>query len=103
MLSQKGVTKMGVIAHSIKEKLTQSFKPLQLDVIDESHKHAGHAGAAQHAAEHGSGESHFHVRIVSENFKGMTLLARHRAVMDVLAEEMDGRVHALRLDANPPE
>jgi len=89
---------MGVIADSIKEKLTQSFNPSQLEIIDESHKHAGHAGAAQHAAKHGSGESHFHVRIVSEKFKGMGLLARHRAVMDVLAEEMDGKVHALRLD-----
>jgi BolA protein len=93
---------MGVIADSIKEKLTQSFKPSQLEVIDESHKHAGHAGAAAHAAKHGSGESHFHVIIVSEKFKGLTLLARHRAVMEVLADEMDGKVHALRLDANPP-
>lgn len=94
---------MGVIADSIKEKLTLSFNPSQLEIIDESHQHAGHAGAAQHAAQHGSGESHFHVRIVSEKFKGLTLLARHRAVMDVLAELMDGKVHALRLDANPPE
>ena len=95
---------MGVIADSIKEKLTQNFNPSQLDVIDESHKHAGHAGAAQHAAQHGttsgSGESHFNVRIVSDKFKGMTLLARHRAVMEVLAEEMDGKVHALSLDAS---
>ena len=90
---------MGVIADSIKEKLTQSFNPSQLEVIDESHKHAGHAGAAQHAAKHGGGESHFHVTIIAEKFKGMTLLARHRAVMEVLAEEMDGKVHALSLDA----
>lgn len=91
---------MGVIADSIKEKLTQSFNPSQLEVIDESHKHAGHAGAAEHATKHGSGESHFHVRIVSDNFKGMTLLARHRAVMDVLADEMKDKVHALSLDAS---
>ncbi|NNC36006.1 MAG: BolA family transcriptional regulator [Hyphomonadaceae bacterium] len=94
---------MGVIADSIKEKLTQSFNPSQLDVIDESHKHAGHAGAAAHAAKHGSGESHFHVRIVSPKFKGMSRLARHRAVMDVLADEMNGKVHALRLEAVAPE
>ena len=93
---------MGRIAHSIKEKLTQSFTPTQLEVIDESHKHAHHAGAAEHAAKHGSGESHFHVSIVAEKFKGMNRLARHRAVMEVLAEEMDGRVHALRLDAKGP-
>lgn len=93
---------MGEIAISIKEKLTNSFNPSHLEVIDESHKHAGHAGAAQHAADHGtkpgSGESHFHVVIVSGEFKGLTRLAKHRAVMDCIAEEMK-TVHALSLEA----
>ena len=56
---QKGETKMGLIATAIKEKLTKNFNPVHLEVIDNSHQHAGHAGAAQHASEHGSGESHF--------------------------------------------
>ncbi len=93
---------MGLIATAIKEKLTKNFNPVHLEVIDNSHQHAGHAGAAQHASEHGSGESHFHVVITSDNFKGMGLLARHRAVMDALSEEMDGKVHALSLDAKAP-
>ena len=93
---------MGPIAQSIKEKLEKSFNPTQLDVIDESHKHAGHAGAQAHADKHGSepgsGESHFHVRIAADTLTPMNRLARHRAVMDVLAELMVERVHALRLE-----
>ena len=78
---------MGIIASAIKEKLTESFNPSQLEVIDESHKHAGHAGAKAHAAEHGSGESHFHVIITSEAFTDMSRIQRHRAVMEALAAE----------------
>ncbi|MBL4852639.1 MAG: BolA family transcriptional regulator [Robiginitomaculum sp.] len=93
---------MGLIAASIKEKLEKAFNPTQLDVIDESHKHAGHAGAEAHAAKYGqkpgSGESHFHVIIASETLTPMNRLARHRAVMDVLADLMIERVHALRLE-----
>ena len=93
---------MGLIAQTIKEKLTQSFNPSQLEIIDESHKHSHHAGAKAHAANHGSGESHFHVVIVASAFKDMSRLARHRAVMDVLADEMNGKVHALSLEASAP-
>ena len=89
---------MGVIATAIKEKLTTAFNPSHLEVRDESHKHAGHVGAKAHAAEHGSGESHFHVVIVSPVFDGLTRLAKHRAVMDVLADEMK-LIHAFSLDA----
>jgi len=86
---------MGHIASTIKEKLTKAFNPSQLDIIDESHKHAGHAGMAGRE----SSESHFQVVIISDSFKGMGLLARHRAVMDALGDLMDERVHALRLEA----
>jgi len=89
---------MGIIASSIKEKLTQSFTPSQLDVIDESHKHAHHRGAHEHKAEGGSSESHFHVIIVSDKFEGMSRLAKHRAVLDVLKEEVS-QIHAFSLDA----
>lgn len=91
---------MGFIARDIKEKLTKAFNPSRLEVIDESHKHAHHRGAAEHAASGGSPESHFHVVITSAAFKGLSRLGRHRAVMDVLAEEMDGKVHALSLIAS---
>ncbi len=89
---------MGHIAATIKEKLEKSFAPTQLDIIDESHKHAGHAGMEGRE----SSESHFQVVIISENFKGMGLLARHRAVMDALGDLMDEQVHALRLEARAP-
>ncbi len=89
---------MGIITAAIKEKLTKSFNPFHLEVIDDSHKHAGHAGAATHAAEHGAGESHFRVIIVSDAFQSLSRLERHRAVMDVLSDEIP-RIHALQLDA----
>ncbi len=90
---------MELIATAIKEKLTESFNPSHLEVIDESYKHAGHAGAQAHAREHGTGESHFHVTIKADIFENMSRLERHRAVMDVLSDEMK-TVHALRLSAS---
>ena len=90
---------MGKIADAIKEKLTKAFNPSQLEVRDESHKHAGHAGARAHAEEHGSSaESHFHVVIRSGEFESMSRLAKHRAVMEVLEVEMK-LIHAFSLDA----
>ncbi|MEP3888918.1 MAG: BolA family protein [Hellea sp.] len=89
---------MGIIASSIKEKLEQSFSPMQLDVIDESYKHAHHRGAHEHAAEGGSAESHFHVVIVSHKFEGMSVLAKHRAVKEAISEEMT-QIHALSIEA----
>ena len=94
---------MGIIEDAIKDILNKSFNPSHLEVIDESYKHAGHAGAADHAAAHGktdgqSAESHFHVKIASESFDGLARLARHRAVMAALSELMEGRVHALSLE-----
>jgi len=88
---------MGIIASAIKEKLTKSFNPTHLEVIDQSHMHAGHAGAQAHAAEHGSAESHFHVVISAESLAPLSRLARHRAVMDALSEEMP-KIHAFSLD-----
>lgn len=85
---------MGLIAASIKEKLEKAFNPTQLQVIDESHKHAGHTGMAGREA----AESHFQVIIASEILTPMNRLARHRAVMDELADLMVERVHALRLE-----
>ena len=89
---------MGIIASSIKEKLEQSFSPTQLEVRDESHKHAHHRGAHEHAADGGSAESHFHVVIVSDKFEGMSVLAKHRAVKDAISEEMK-QIHALSIEA----
>ena len=81
----------------IRDKLTEAFQPLVLDVEDESHKHAGHAGAPE------GGESHFKVRLVSAAFEGQNRVARQRAVYDVLKEELAGPVHALALVTQSPD
>lgn len=90
---------MGIIGTSIKEKLRKAFNPSQLEVIDESHKHAHHRGAHEHAADGGSAESHFHVIIVTDAFKELSRLAKHRAVLEVLEAEMK-QIHAFSLDAS---
>lgn len=85
------------IEQSIMEKLTEAFEPEALDVVNESHLHAGHAGSP------GTGESHFAVKVVSSAFTGKSRLERHRMVNDVLAEELSGNIHALALSALSPE
>lgn len=80
----------------IKERLNAAFSPLYLDVVDESHKHAGHAGAR-------SGGGHFAVTVVADAFVGKGLLARHRMVYDALGEAMRTEIHALSLKALAPE
>ncbi len=74
----------------------QSFAPASLEVIDESHHHAGHAGART------DGESHFRVRIVSEAFRGKSRVEQHRMVNAALAEELKERVHALAIQSSAP-
>lgn len=78
----------------IRSALEAAFQPLELEVVDDSHKHAGHAGARD-------GRGHFSVRIVSEAFAGMPPLARHRAVYTALGEMMQTDIHALSIDAQP--
>lgn len=88
----------------IEQKLSQKFMPEKLDVIDESHLHAGHhhAESEHHAAFDGSGETHFRVRLISESFAGKTRVARHRAVNEALKAELEGGVHALAIEAAAP-
>jgi BolA protein len=91
----------------MRKKLTDAFAPLVLEVLDESASHAGHAGAAVHAAKQGGaatgiGETHFSVTIVSAAFAGLNRVARQRAIYQVLAEELAGPVHALALKADAP-
>ena len=84
------------IENSIREKLTQAFAPVALDVMNESHLHAGHVSSP------GTGESHFSVKVVSMAFDGKSRLERHRMVNAVLAEELSGRIHALAVSALTP-
>ena len=80
----------------ITEKLTAAFAPQRLDVVDESHQHAGHSGSRP------GGETHYRVHIVSEAFRGKSRIERHRMVNDTLASELAGGVHALAIRAGAP-
>jgi BolA protein len=82
---------------TITAKLTEKFAPIFLDVIDESNKHFGHAGYRE------GGETHFRVRIATRHFDGLSRVAQHRAVMDVLEAELKGRVHALAIEVLPAD
>ena len=81
----------------IAEKLTKAFAPERLEVIDDSHRHAGHAGAQP------GGETHYSVHIVSQAFHGKSRIDRHRMVNATLSSELKGGVHALAIRAAAPE
>jgi len=87
---------MGAVSDAITAKLTAAFEPERLEVEDQSERHRGHAGFQE------GGESHFHVRIVSEWFRGKSRLDRQRAVNATLADELAGRVHALSMEVKAP-
>lgn len=89
------------VANSIRRKLQAAFSPLSLDIVDDSARHAGHAGAIR--ADGGQGETHFRVRIVSSAFTGMSRIERQRKIYAVLSEELAKEVHALQLEARTPE
>ncbi len=80
----------------ITERLTKAFAPQRLEVVDESHLHAGHAGSRR------GGETHFRIHIVAEAFQGKSRIARHRLINDTLAAELAGSVHALAIHAAAP-
>ena len=85
------------VRDTIIEKLSASFAPQHLDVIDESNKHRGHAGWQE------GGETHFRVRIATRHLVGKPRVAQHRDVMSVLDAELKGRVHALAIEVLPPD
>jgi BolA family transcriptional regulator, general stress-responsive regulator len=80
----------------IKSRLEQALSPSQIDITDDSHMHAGHAGAA-------SGGGHFSVTIVSDKFSGKSMIERHRAVYLALNDMMPAEIHALSIKALTPE
>ena len=88
------------VADNIRQKLTAAFAPQSLEVVDESHRHAGHAGATRDDGSHG--ETHFHVRLVTAAFDGVSRVERQRRVYAALADELKGPVHALSLSALTP-
>lgn len=76
----------------IRQRLEREFSPSELEVIDDSHLHRGHPGAAD-------GRGHFRVRIVCSRFEGMPRLARHRLVYAAMGELMETDIHALNIEA----
>lgn len=83
---------------AIAAKLEAAFSPDVLEVINESHLHAGHQESFD-----GTGETHLRIRIVSEAFAGMSRLARHRAINDLAGDELAAGLHALAIEARTPD
>lgn len=81
----------------IEERLRAGLTPVRLEILDESAKHAGHAGARE------SGGGHFDVTIVSAQFAGKNLVARHRLVYEALGEVLRKEIHALSIHALTPD
>jgi len=84
----------------IRDKLEAALAPAALEVVDESHKHAGHM--MHPGGVEPRGETHFTVKVVSAAFAGKSRLARHREINALLAEELAGGVHALAIEARAP-
>lgn len=81
---------------AIEGRLTAAFAPTKLLVKDQSHLHAGHAGARD-------GRGHFDVTIISQDFEGAGRLERHRMIFEALGSLMDTDIHALRIRASTPD
>jgi BolA family transcriptional regulator, general stress-responsive regulator len=84
------------VKQTITDKLTNAFAPQSLEVVDESHRHEGHAGHRP------GGETHFRVNIVSDAFRGKSRIDRHRMVNETLSGELAAGVHALAIHARAP-
>ncbi len=82
---------------SLEKKLRETFNPDKLEVINESHLHAGHQPGFD-----GSGESHIRIRIVSNLFEGMPRIQRHREINSLLSDEIAADLHAVAIEANSP-
>ena len=85
---------MSSLPDHIEAALRAALQPTEFMLQDDSHLHAGHAGARE--------GSHYTVRLVSERFTGLNRVARHRLVYDALKLEMMGGIHALIIDARAP-
>ena len=79
----------------IRQRLTEALSPQSIDIVDESHKHAGHEGAK-------SGGGHFTVTVVASAFEGKKLLERHRMVYNAVGDAMHSEIHALSIKALAP-
>jgi BolA protein len=92
------------IQSDMEAKLKSALSPERLEVVNESHLHAGHhhLESGHEAVFDGTGETHFRVRIVAPSFAGMSRVERHRAVNSLLANELKTGVHALAIETAAP-
>lgn len=81
---------------AIEARLNSTLNPESMDIVDDSHKHAGHAGAK-------SGGGHFDLTIVCDKFAGLNTVMRHRLIYEALAEMMQTDIHALSIKAFAPD
>ena len=82
---------------SISNKITAALSPVSLEIVNESHLHAGHQESFD-----GSGETHLRIKVVSEAFEGMSRVNRHRAINELVLEEIDQGLHAIAIEAKAP-
>lgn len=87
------------VKQSMETKLREALEPVHLVVFDQSAQHAGHMGHANH----GHGETHFHIDVVSRVFVGRTRVERNRMIYALLEEEIAGGVHALSMTTLTPD
>ena len=80
----------------LSQRFARGFPGAGIEIVDDSQRHAGHAGAA-------GGAGHYRVRIVSDRFQGLSTVARHRLVYDSVTDWMPHRIHALNIEARTPE
>lgn len=92
-LAEPGLTPI-LVRDEIHNRLNAAFAPSQLEVVDDSESHRGHAGYQE------GGQSHFDVLIRSAVFAGQSRIARHRAIHSALGADLIGRIHALALDVD---
>lgn len=79
----------------IRRRIEEALQPLELEIIDESHKHVGHAGARD-------GRGHFLVRVTAAQFSGLRPLQRHRLIYEAVGDLMDTDIHALSIETSTP-
>lgn len=83
------------VKETIELKINQSMNPKFLEVIDQSHQHAGHSGARP------EGETHFHINMKADEFNDLNRVARQRLIYKILEQELNGPIHALSLSLDP--
>ena len=85
------------VSKTIHSKISDRLPSSRVEVIDESHLHVGHAGARE------GGQSHFRLRVVCDQFEGLSRVARQRMINDILREELAGPIHALAMKPLTPD